>query len=649
MGSRALLGLALSALLPAAAPAQTQQPGVVRLPWSQWQMHIGGGLQCAQIEAPSCSGPPVVFPDHSNPDQWQRTEVELPAELQSKPELGILVQGEIPVYEVFVNGRRIGGSGSFATDSGPQDARSIFPIPASLPRRGRLTIAIHTLGVNSSSHVDAPVPTIAALDELQLVKDADTLSYLRMSWLHYLCFGAMFGIGVVFFLLFSVNTRAHEYFWLGARLCELLMFRLCELASVVDMAMPSGLTLAMNSFFNMISPIILVEFIFAFLGRPVTKFFRLVEIAGLLNGSLLAAQLFRGTPLYIPVARFADSVYIHHPGIAAILLAALSLFLLAPVCFKSPLPEMRWIGAASLFFVVEESNRMAGFIDLPSIPQDFFWRGLDIDLRGISNLLFASVMLVAMTFRLRRIQDRNRQVEQEMAAARSVQQVLIPEQLPSIPGLRIESAYLPAQEVGGDFFQILPVPNSANPERPSAFIVLGDVSGKGLKAAMTVSLIVGALRTYAETCTSPGELLAGLNRRLHGRGDGFATCLALMVAPSGKMTLANAGHPNPYLNGVEIPTEANLPLGLAQKVHYSDIELQLPPGQICTLVTDGVVEATNATTRELFGFERTQAASNQSATDIAEAARAFGMGAPQADDITVLTIARAGVLSAVPA
>jgi serine phosphatase RsbU (regulator of sigma subunit) len=250
-------------------------------------------------------------------------------------------------------------------------------------------------------------------------------------------------------------------------------------------------------------------------------------------------------------------------------------------------------------------------------------------------------MLIAMTFRLRRIQTRNRQIEQEMAAARSIQQILIPDHVPQVPGLHIESAYLPAQEVGGDFFQVLPIPNQGDPDQPSAFIVLGDVSGKGLKAAMTVSLLVGTMRAFAETYRSPAELLTGLNRLLHGRADGFATCLALMVTPSGQLTLANAGHPNPYLNGAEISTEANLPLGLTPEVNYSEISLQLAPDQRFTLVTDGVVEAASATTRELFGFDRTQAISAQAASFIAETARAFGQGSPQADDITVLTIARA--------
>jgi serine phosphatase RsbU (regulator of sigma subunit) len=102
--------------------------------------------------------------------------------------------------------------------------------------------------------------------------------------------------------------------------------------------------------------------------------------------------------------------------------------------------------------------------------------------------------------------------------------------------------------------------------------------------------------------------------------------------------VANAGHPNPYVGGKEFETEANLPLGLVADSNFPEITLQLPPGEVCTLVTDGVVEATSIV-RELFGFGRTQAVSHQAAADVAEAARKFGEGAPQADDITVLSIA----------
>ena len=91
----------------------------------------------------------------------------------------------------------------------------------------------------------------------------------------------------------------------------------------------------------------------------------------------------------------------------------------------------------------------------------------------------------------------------------------MPETLPTLPGFTLTSAYRPAQEVGGDFFQIIPL------EGGSALIILGDVSGKGHKAAMAVSLIVGAARMVAEFTRSPAEILSGLNRRLYGRLQGW--------------------------------------------------------------------------------------------------------------------------------
>jgi serine phosphatase RsbU (regulator of sigma subunit) len=642
MRIRTLIGLALAALsLAAAAPAPAQQPGVLRLPWNQWQMHIGDNPQCAQIDATGCALQPLVFEASSGrPNQWQRIEVTLPAELQSAPQLGLLIQGNYPVYEVFIDGHSIGGSGSLATRQGPQYSGKIFSFPSSLARQGHLVIVIHSLGILTAIRMNGFEPAIASLDRIEFVRNQDTLNYLSSSWLHYLCYTAMFGAGFVFLLLFSVNTRLHEYFWLGARLCTLPMFRLGELASVVNLSMPTWPAFAIYSICNATGALFSIQFIFSFLGRPVPKTFRAIQ---LLNGLYVVwALLLLPWPssVFFPLAKIIESPYLYNAAMTGMLLSALSFLFLMPFCLKSKLPEMRWIGAAALLFAVEESNRMISRMGLASLTQDIYWHGLDIDLRGLSNLLFAIVMLIAMTFRLRRIQNRNREVEQEIAAARSVQQILIPDQLPTIPGLRIESAYLPAQEVGGDFFQILPLLNSADPQKPSAFIVLGDVSGKGLKAAMTVSLIVGTLRTYAEFCSSPAELLAGLNRRLQGRVDGFATCLALKIEPSGKLTLANAAHPNPYINGVEILTEPNLPLGISLDVAYSELTLQLDPDLACTLLTDGVVEAASAATHELFGFDRTKAISTQSASSIAEAARTFGLGAPQADDITVLTVAR---------
>ena len=239
--------------------------------------------------------------------------------------------------------------------------------------------------------------------------------------------------------------------------------------------------------------------------------------------------------------------------------------------------------------------------------------------------LIAMLVIVLRRFALRsREQDR---VESELEAARSVQQVLVPESLPEIPGLLIGTAYHPAQEVGGDFFQILPLASG------DTLIVIGDVAGKGLPAALQVSLAVGTLRALAERNSSPAEIMAGLNRSLQGRSAGFTTCLALHVsADRTVLTFANAGHIAPYVNGFELRTEPNLPLGLVPEIVFSEVRYTLSPGDHLTVLTDGVPEAMHH--RELFGFERTGLVSRQNAEQIAEAACNFG----QTDDITVLTI-----------
>jgi hypothetical protein len=633
-------GLVLAALSPAAAPIRAQDSDVLRLPWNQWQLHIGDEPSCSEFKAPACTAQEFNHSDLVPLNHWRRIELTLPAELQSVPQLGLLVQGEQPVYEVFVNGQLIGGSGSLASRQGPEYSRTILAIPPALSHQGHLLIAIHDLGISFAIPVPGFVPTLAPMDRIEAVRDLDLFAYLRASWEHYLCYAAMFGAGFIFFLLFSVNTRLHEYFWLGARLCNLAVYRVLELAWVANLALPAWFTFAADRILNAISAFLLIQFVFAFLGRPVPKVFRAIQILGLSSAVSLLLLFPWPSSIFFALAAFTENGFFHRAMQIATIMGDLSLLLLVPGCFKTKLTEMRWIGAALVFIAFIESNRILGQNDLPSFPQDFMWGSLDFDVRPLAYLLFSIVMLIAMTFRLRRIQNRNREVEQEIAAARSVQQILIPDQLPQIPGLTIESAYLPAQDVGGDFFQILPIPGAENSDQPSAFIVLGDVSGKGLKAAMTVSLLVGTMRALAENCESPGELLQGLNRLLHGRADGFATCLALMITRSGELTLANAGHPNPYLNGIEIHTEANLPLGLSLDVIYSGITVQFNGSDRFTLITDGVVEATSAATRELFGFERTQSISTQPAGSIAEAARKFGDGAPQADDITVLTVAR---------
>jgi serine phosphatase RsbU (regulator of sigma subunit) len=250
--------------------------------------------------------------------------------------------------------------------------------------------------------------------------------------------------------------------------------------------------------------------------------------------------------------------------------------------------------------------------------------------------LAAVVVLLAILFRdQRKTAEERALLAGELEAAREIQQRLVPASLPEVPGLRIEAAYLPATEVGGDFYQVIPQADGSN--SGSTLIVVGDVSGKGLKAAMTGTLAIGALRTLAAEDLSPAALLTRLNRQIvAAQQGGFITCLCALLHADGTMLIANAGHLSPYRNGIEVACDNGLPLGIASDVEYSETVLQLAPGDQLTLLTDGVLEARVPATGELYGFERTAAVSTKSAAAIASAAQAFG----QDDDITVLTLMR---------
>ncbi len=271
-------------------------------------------------------------------------------------------------------------------------------------------------------------------------------------------------------------------------------------------------------------------------------------------------------------------------------------------------------------------------LHLLHIPIRFTLLGYQVSLGTASTILSLLLVTLMLSRRFLRSQRVKIQWKLEIQQAREVQQVLIPRQLPSIPGLLIESEYRPAREVGGDFFQI--IPTSADGD---ALFVVGDVTGKGMRAGMLVALIVGVIRTAAGVDPDPHTILSTLNSRLCERSETSATCLILHLTATGRLTLVNAGHLPPYLNGRELPMEGSLPLGILPDADLPVATLQLADGDVLTLLSDGVVEAQNSR-GELFGFERIQQvlATSQRAVDLALAAERFG----QEDDILVLRIER---------
>jgi serine phosphatase RsbU (regulator of sigma subunit) len=209
---------------------------------------------------------------------------------------------------------------------------------------------------------------------------------------------------------------------------------------------------------------------------------------------------------------------------------------------------------------------------------------------------------------------------------------MVPQELPPTPGYAIESIYRPAAQVGGDFFQVIPLSGS------QTLVVMGDVSGKGLSAAMIVSMIIGMLRAISGISNDPRQILVELNTMLfEHKHSGFVTCLAVRLDHSGSVTVANAGHLPPWLNGVEIAIPGSVPLSVLASATPEQVVLEMRPGDRLTLLTDGVVEARDQQ-GVLFGFERTEALMRDglSALAIAEAALNHG----QDDDLTVISVLR---------
>jgi len=260
----------------------------------------------------------------------------------------------------------------------------------------------------------------------------------------------------------------------------------------------------------------------------------------------------------------------------------------------------------------------------------------------ILTILVPTSVLAILIYRFVRQWREHQRIEGELLQAQAVQALLVPERLPQTPGYIVEGTYLPASQVGGDFYQVLPLPEGG------LIVVLGDVSGKGLRAAMVVSMAVGAVRAIAKETAEPAKILARLNRELTGNlKSGFVTCLCARFDIDGTVTLANAGHLPPWVNGKEFAMPGALPLGMLAEQEYESQSFQMNDGEGILVMSDGVVEARREKDGQLYGFTRlaTLLTANPSAQHVAEEAMNFG----QEDDISVLSITRIGPMKAVHA
>jgi phosphoserine phosphatase RsbU/P len=594
-----------------------------------WRIHDGDDPAWANSGFDDSSWQTVELDDlgASHPGwRWYRLHVKLH---ENHPDLALLLQGGVGVYALYINGNPVPGT----------QLRSAFGVNRPIERTWPIDVPGTDLQITLRTHIPLPyaawrlppfmtasIGTPVAIETQRQALEAGRFYTLIPSVAFNLLF-VLAGIGA--YSLHRSQPKHSEYQWLGVYLF------LLGTADLLWYSQASGLLpLSVNVLFA--DPLLYVitfaqiEFTFSFGGQRLGRVWRVYE-AILLAAPLLTWLTFLGVL----------------PSVAYMVAEPL---LLVPVAVLLPLLLLIWY---------RRGNREAGWLILPSLLPAatmslydlgtlsifFGWKRFEflddsiqlgpvyVEPNDIGNFLFLLAIAVVVFFRFTRVSREQARSAAELAAAREIQQRLVPATLPALDGYRLEAAYMPAQEVGGDFYQVLEQPDQ------STLIVIGDVSGKGLKAAMTGALAIGALRTLAAENLAPAALLDKLNQQiLNTQDSGFITCLCARIGRNGAVTLANAGHLSPYCGGAEIAVDPGLPLGLVSDVEYSETTCQLASGDTLTMLSDGVVEATNAD-GQLYGFERTREISTQTARAIASTAQAFG----QEDDITVLTVARLSI------
>jgi serine phosphatase RsbU (regulator of sigma subunit) len=246
-------------------------------------------------------------------------------------------------------------------------------------------------------------------------------------------------------------------------------------------------------------------------------------------------------------------------------------------------------------------------------------------------------------------QERER-IEQELRVARLIQQTLLPKHVPDLEGYQLAAYYQPAREVGGDFYDFLEL------DEGHLGLVVGDVTDKGVPAAIVMATTRTMLRASAQRLDSPGEVLKRVNDVIVRDipPNMFITCLYAILEPkSGVLRYSNAGHDLPYrrsTRSVGVAEElraTGMPLGLLPGMSYEEKQIVLDRGDSVLFYSDGLVEAHDPE-REMFGFPRLQGLVGAYRSEgpamvnflLSELARFTGADWEQEDDITLVTLDR---------
>ncbi|MGA7156431.1 MAG: SpoIIE family protein phosphatase [Acidobacteriaceae bacterium] len=536
-------------------------------------------------------------------------------------------------YQVFVDGQLLGSFGKFKGHR--VTAYSTLPMDFLLPKNvgnGPITIAIR-MWMDSATpfnSLDAgglhgpPVlgyaSVIGALTQLGY---DDTIHFIASGFVESMI---LFMALLMAIALFWLDREEKAYFWL-ALVC---------LATILE----NGIVQAVGftAWIGLTKAIILIDVILVplriglwvmFWGYwfRIARIVRLHRIVWVMVAILMIGTAMIRPPLYGQHLPVSIGGFIHPMLLVVKLLLGVLFFRVAYRGLARQKTEGWLAGSAVLLVFVANYQRE---MRLLHIPTTFSVVGFSVQLGTVATVVSLLIITVMLLMRFFGKQREKEHWKLEIQQAQHVQQILIPNKLPEVQGLTIDSEYRPAREVGGDFFQVLP-----RETQGEALILVGDVTGKGMQAGMLVAVIVGAVRAAAQHTSDPVQILHEINVQLCERQHASATCLMLHIEPDGTVTIANAGQLPPYLNGKELEMEGALPLGTIPDADHSVTKLVLKPGDSLMVMSDGIVEAQN-THGELFGFNRIDALlrSHASAAEVATAAQTFG----QEDDILVLRV-----------
>jgi hypothetical protein len=575
---------------------------------------------------------------------WYRRHIDLSVAPNASPDIALLIPAIDDVYELYWNGQPMGHNGTF-----PPNVNPFIGVPAQTyglgpVRSGVLAIRVYKLPLASNDDGTAGgfegAPILGSPTAIAAAKDTLDYHWLQSQQFRFALSGLYALASLMSLIMWLRDRRQWLLFWMMVYTfmvpLEVLLngMRLHASYILLTFLIQSSIQLReISQWYLLVWLLQLHE------NAKLRRILRIFAIFSMICGTLDGALGFCYEALGTHVFQICDAIltFFILPGeVIPVVLVVYA------IVRRKQLDFARWLVAIislvngvfySISNIAAQGIRFTHWTLAPrmtSLHLTLFGSVIPIQII-LRTVLFLSILYAVIRYA---IDYRSRQnvLEQELENARELQRVLVPEALPTIPGFNLTSAYRPDREVGGDFFQIIALENN------STLVVLGDVSGKGLRAAMAVSLIVGAIRTLAESTSSPADLLARLNRHLYGHlQGGFATCIAARLDPGAVCTVASAGHPGPFINGREVELPGALPVGLSLGTVYHEMRIDLEAATHLALYTDGLLEARNAS-GELYGFTRMQKlfSTSPTAAQATEAAMQFG----QNDDITVLTLTR---------